>query len=256
MVSYREPDGPGAWTLWEKIAAGRPGFGRPANFADHIDQSKWESFTATLRDPTFLHLLRDFTGNVPGEGGLITFPNSNWLASIVIPFQPHFIGQPAEVSVVWGYGLSVDAPGNFVEKPMSACSGREIMTEVLGHLHAGADAPRILETTTCIPCMMPFITGQFLPRGPGDRADILPPGTRNLAFTGQFCELPDDVVFTVEYSIRSAQVAVYALLGLDRQPPAIYKGGFRSSRSLQGIQGIARYSFLRGGHLGFAGCAH
>ncbi len=216
----------GAWTLWEKIAAGRPGFGRPANFADHIDQSKWESFTATLRDPTFLHLLRDFTGNVPGEGGLITFPNSNWLASIVIPFQPHFIGQPAEVSVVWGYGLSVDAPGNFVEKPMSACSGREIMTEVLGHLHAGADAPRILETTTCIPCMMPFITGQFLPRGPGDRADILPPGTRNLAFTGQFCELPDDVVFTVEYSIRSAQVAVYALLGLDRQPPAIYKGVF------------------------------
>lgn len=216
----------GAWSLWEKIAAGRPGFGHPANFADHVDQSKWESFTATLRDPTFLHLLRDFTGNVPGEGGLITFPNSNWLASIVIPFQPHFIDQPAEVSVVWGYGLAVDAPGNFVKKPMSACSGREIMTEVLGHLHAGADASRILETTTCIPCMMPFITSQFLPRGPGDRADVVPQGTRNLAFTGQFCELPDDVVFTVEYSVRSAQVAVYALLGLDRQPPAIYKGIF------------------------------
>lgn len=216
----------GAWSLWEKIAAGRPGFGHPANFADHVDQSKWESFTATLRDPTFLHLLRDFTGNVPGEGGLITFPNSNWLASIVIPFQPHFIDQPAEVSVVWGYGLAVDAPGNFVKKPMSACSGREIMTELLGHLHAGADASRILETTTCIPCMMPFITSQFLPRGPGDRADVVPQGTRNLAFTGQFCELPDDVVFTVEYSVRSAQVAVYALLGLDRQPPAIYKGIF------------------------------
>ena len=216
----------GAWTLWEKIAAGRPGFGRPANFADHVDQSKWESFTATLRDPTFLHLVRDFTGNVPGEGGLITFPNSNWLASIVIPFQPHFIGQPAEVSILWGYGLAVDAAGNFVEKPMSACSGREIIAEVLGHLHAGADAPRILETTTCIPCMMPFITSQFLPRGPGDRADIVPQGNHNLAFMGQFCELPDDVVFTVEYSIRSAQVAVYALLGLDRKPPAIYKGVF------------------------------
>ena len=34
----------------------------------------------------------------------------------------------------------------------------------------------------------------------------------------------DDVVFTVEYSVRSAQAAVYSLLGLDRQPPAVYKG--------------------------------
>jgi myosin-crossreactive antigen len=38
--------------------------------------------------------------------------------------------------------------------------------------------------------------------------------------------LPDDVVFTVEYSIRSAQAAVYALLGLKREPPAVYMGKF------------------------------
>jgi hypothetical protein len=24
-------------------------------------------------------------------------------------------------------------PGNFVKKPMSACTGREIMTEIVGH---------------------------------------------------------------------------------------------------------------------------
>jgi oleate hydratase len=36
--------------------------------------------------------------------------------------------------------------------------------------------------------------------------------------------LPDDVVFTVEYSIRSAQTAVYALMGLPLKPPAVYKG--------------------------------
>ena len=40
------------------------------------------------------------------------------------------------------------------------------------------------------------------------------------------CELPDDVVFTVEYSIRSAQTAVYDLLGLNRKPPAVYKGQY------------------------------
>lgn len=35
-----------------------------------------------------------------------------------------------------------------------------------------------------------------------------------------------DVVFTVEYSIRSAQTAVYTLLGLNRTPPPVYKGQF------------------------------
>jgi oleate hydratase len=38
--------------------------------------------------------------------------------------------------------------------------------------------------------------------------------------------LPDDVVFTVEYSIRSAQTAVYRLLGIDRAPPPVYQGKF------------------------------
>ena len=54
----------------------------------------------------------------------------------------------------------------------------------------------------------------------------MPEGSSNLAFIGQFCELPEDVVFTVEYSIRSAQTAVYALLGLEREPPAVYQGEF------------------------------
>jgi oleate hydratase len=215
-----------AWALWEKIATGRPEFGRPWVFDAHIDESKWVSFTATLRTPTLLRMVRDFTGNVPGEGGLITFAQSNWLASIVIPHQPHFLGQPDGASVLWGYGLSVDKPGNFVKKPMSACSGREIMTEILGLLRIETEANEILENTTCIPCMMPFITSQFLRREIGDRPQVVPAGTKNLAFIGQFCELPNDVVFTVEYSIRSAQTAVYTLLGLNREPPAVYQGKY------------------------------
>jgi oleate hydratase len=72
--------------------------------------------------------------------------------------------------------------------------------------------------------MMPFITAQFLPRGAGDRPPIVPLGATNFAFIGQFCEQPDDVVFTVEYSIRAAQTAVYDLLDIDRKPPAVYHG--------------------------------
>jgi oleate hydratase len=41
----------GSWALWEKIAAGQTQFGHPSNFSDHIDQSKWMSFTTTLHDP-------------------------------------------------------------------------------------------------------------------------------------------------------------------------------------------------------------
>lgn len=158
---------------------------------------------------------------------MITFADSPWLASIVVPYQPHFIGQPADVGVFWGYGLSVDRLGTFVKKPMAACTGREIMTEVMGHLRLTEEAQQwILETATCIPCMMPFITSQFLPSEKGDRPDVIPEGSGNLAFVGQFCELPDDVVFTVEYSVRSAQTAVYRLLGLKRGPPPVYKGTF------------------------------
>jgi oleate hydratase len=74
--------------------------------------------------------------------------------------------------------------------------------------------------------MMPFITSQFLPRSKGDRPHVVPEDSKNLAFIGQYCELPDDVVFTVEYSIRSPQTAVYSLLGLERRPPAVYKGQY------------------------------
>lgn len=128
------------------------------------------------------------------------------------------------MNVFWGYGLKVDKPGDFVRKAMSACTGKEILTEVLGHLRIEEEAGRILETSICIPCMMPFITSQFLRREQGDRPQVVPEGWINLAFVGQFCELPDDVVFTVEYSVRAAQTAVYSLLGLNRKPPAVYKG--------------------------------
>jgi len=228
----------GSWALWEKIAAGQTQFGHPSNFADHIEQSKWMSFTTTVHDRTFFRLIRDLTGNVPGEGGLITFPESSWLASIVLPHQPHFIGQPEGVEVFWGYGLFVDIPGNFVKKPMSACTGREIMMEIIGHLRVSEQGSMILDTCTCIPCMMPFITSQFLPRSKGDRAMVRPDGSKNLAFVGQYCELPEDVVFTVEYSIRSAQTAVYSLLNLNKQIPAVYKGQFNPRVLLEAFRAL------------------
>ena len=51
-------------------------------------------------------------------------------------------------------------------------------------------------------------------------------GWRNLGFVGQFVELPDDVVCTVEYSVRSAQEAVSRPLDLKTAPTPVYRGQF------------------------------
>ena len=214
----------GSFALWERIARRRPEFGRPAVFDDRIDESKWLSFTVTLKDPTFFNLMEKFTGNSPGTGALVTFTDSNWLMSVVLAYQPHFFNQPQDVQVFWGYGLYVDKPGNFVKKKMADCNGEEIMTELCSHLRFTQDLPKILQSANCIPCMMPYITSQFLTRAKGDRPQVVPDGWKNLAFVSQFCEQPDDVVFTVEYSVRAAQTAVYTLLGLNKSAIPVYDG--------------------------------
>ena len=71
---------------------------------------------------------------------------------------------------------------------------------------------------------MPFITSQFLTREKGDRPNVIPEGSTNLALLGQFVEIKRDTVFTVEYSVRGAQMAVHELMGTNRKPKDIYMG--------------------------------
>lgn len=210
----------GGWALWEKLAQGRPEFGNPSAFNSSIAESMWESFTVTLKDSAFFDKMRAFSGNEPGTGGLVTFKDSNWLMSIVLAHQPHFANQPADVQVFWGYALFPDRIGDFVAKPMSECSGEEILRELCGHLRFDLDA---VASANCIPCRMPYITSMFMPRAHSDRPLPVPENSRNLAFVSQFVEIPDDVVFTVEYSVRAAQMAVYQLLDVQREVPPILR---------------------------------
>jgi myosin-crossreactive antigen len=154
----------------------------------------------------------------PGTGGLVTFKDSNWLMSIVLACQPHFPNQAAGVQVFWGYSLFPDRVGNFVPKPMAECHGAEILRELCGHLRFD---PETVESANCIPCRMPYITSMFMPRVRSDRPLPVPRGSKNFAFISQFVEIADDVVFTVEYSVRAAQMAVYELLGIDRKIPPV-----------------------------------
>ena len=61
-----------------------------------------------------------------------------------------------------------------------------------------------------------------MPRTKGDRPDVIPDGSTNFAFLGQFAETPRDTVFTTEYSVRTAMEAVYGLLGVARGVPEVW----------------------------------
>jgi oleate hydratase len=229
----------GSWQLWETLAAKRPGLGDPSVFDSSVQDSTWESFTVTTKDPVFFTLMEELSGSEAGKGGLITFKDSNWLLTIVLNHQPHFREQPADTFVWWGYALFPDKEGDFVEKPMSQCTGREILDEVLQHLRFDK-SQQILDGSIVIPAMMPYITSQFLVRKAGDRPDVVPPTSTNLAFIGQYAEVPDDVVFTVEYSVRTAWTGVATLLKLDRQPPPVYKGQHDPKVLIDALQTLHR----------------
>ena len=73
-----------------------------------------------------------------------------------------------------------------------------------------------------IPCMMPYITAFFMPRRDGDRPAVVPQGSVNFAFLGQFAETARDTIFTTEYSVRTGMESVYTLLNIDRGVPEVW----------------------------------
>ena len=216
------------WNLWKKVAFKDTAFGKPEVFCSDIDKTKWESYTITAKGSKMRKLLesyaeREFLPNKTATGGIITVKDSSWLLSVTVNRQPQFKNQPADTTVAWAYALFPDNKGDFIDKKMSECSGRELLQELLYHFGIDEeDMAAYVDECKVIPAMMPYITSQFMPRVPGDRPEVIPEGSVNLAFLGQFCEIKDDCVFTVEYSVRSAIMAVYGFLNLEKPVPEIY----------------------------------
>jgi oleate hydratase len=213
----------GSWRLWEKLAEKRPSLGNPWNFTSHVDKTKWVVFTVTSRDSTFFDLFEKKTGNKPGLSDLVTLKDSGWLMSVQVPAQPHFSNQPKDVNVWLGYGLNSNTNGDYVKKPITECSGEEILTEICHQFGFEKDLPHILETSICIPSLEPYACAQFLPRRRSDRPEIIPKDSSNLAFIGQFVE-SGECVFLVEDSIRTGQTAVYKFLHVEKKIQPIFKG--------------------------------
>jgi oleate hydratase len=214
----------GDWSVWSQLASRSSKFGTPSNFCPHTAESSLETFTVTLRSSEFFRLLIKITQDQPGYGKHISILGSNWGLSISIPHQPVFADQPDNVQVFWGFSLLPDREGDYIKKPLFSCTGAEIMIELLSHLQFPIES--ILPASITIPCIFPQATSIMLPRAGGDRPAVIPSESTNLAFVGQYVEIPDDTVFSMEYSVRSAQMAVFGLMGIAKAPKKITRGCF------------------------------
>ena len=219
----------GGWDMWKKIAAQDPAFGHPDKFCSHPEMSNWMSATVTTLDERIVPYLKNickrdpFSGKVV-TGGIVTVRDSGWLMSWTFNRQPQFRDQPKGQLVGWIYGLFSDRSGNYVHKAMRECTGKEICMEWLYHLGVPEDQIEDLaeHSANTVPCMMPYITAFFMPRAAGDRPDVVPEGSVNFAFLGQFAETKRDTIFTTEYSMRTGMEAVYTLLNIDRGVPEVW----------------------------------
>ena len=221
-----------SWKLWENLAKQDPDFGHPDVFCENLPERSWfVSATTTLKNkklaPYFERLTKRslYDGKV-NTGGIITIVDSNWELSFTIHRQPHFKSQNPDEIVVWIYALYSDTEGNYIKKRVVDCSGKEIAEELLYHL--GVPESQISELASeenmnTVPVYMPYITSYFMPRHSGDRPAVVPDGSVNIAFIGNFAESPTrDTVFTTEYSVRTAMEAVYTLLNVDRGVPEVF----------------------------------
>ncbi len=207
----------GVFTLWEKLAALDPKFGHPEKFISWPETTRWISFFVTLVDyPDFVDYIEKVSGDKRGTGGGVTVKDSGWDLGFIIHSKPFFPNQPDNADVFWAYGLRGNNVGDYVKKPMVECTGNEILTEFLYHVGYGDRSEEFLAHAKVSLAGMPYITSQFMPRAIGDRPRVIPDGCVNLGLLGQFVEVDDDCVFTVETSVRTAMEAVYGLLRLDK----------------------------------------
>ena len=224
----------GSWQLWKNLSAQDAAFGKPEKFCENIPEANWViSGTITLIDDKVTPYIEKISKKDPHSGSIVTsgpvsIKDSNWLLGYSISRQPHFHQQKKNELVVWVYGLFSDKPGNYVNKKITECTGIELCEEWLYHI--GVPEQEIAEIAThsanTIPCRMPYITSYFMPRALGDRPLVVPEGSQNLAFIGNYAETVRDTVFTTEYSVRTAMEAVYTLLNVDRGVPEVFGSAF------------------------------
>ena len=221
-----------SWDLWKNIAsqASNGEFGNPDKFCSNVDLTNWMSATIEVSDENIIkHIInickRDPRKGKVTTGGIVTVKDSteNWYLSWTINRQPQFKSQNKNSILVWVYALNTNKPGNFIEKAIKTCTGKEICEEWLYHIGIPTnEIEKYADKCNTTTCYMPYINAFFQPREEKDRPLVVPKESINFAFVGQFAETPRDTIFTTEYSIRTGMEAVYTLLKVDRAVPEVW----------------------------------
>jgi oleate hydratase len=239
------------FTFWKNIAKKDPKFGNPDKFLGKIDQTKWMSFFPTIKGyPEFVQRIERLTGSIAGMGGAVTLRDSSWDISFVLHHKPFFPDQAPDEDVFWADGLYGERPGDYIKKPMSECTGEEIMTEFLYQLNMLDMKDEVLKHCYVSTCMMPYIGAHFMPRKMSDCPNYVPDGCTNLGFLGQYVEHPGDASFTVELSVRTAMETVYQLTGLEKDVLEVYPSRYdvrymvERIKRFAGIEGEVRVEDL------------
>ena len=221
-----------SWDLWKNIAAQATNgeFGNPDKFCENVDETNWMSATVEVSDENIINHIIDICKRDPRKGkvttgGIVTVKDStdNWYLSWTINRQPQFKSQKKNSVLVWVYALNTNKPGNFINKPIKLCTGKEVCEEWLYHIGIpNNEIEECAEKCNTTTCYMPYINAFFQPREEKDRPLVVPKESINFAFIGQFAETPRDTIFTTEYSIRTGMEAVYTLLNIDRAVPEVW----------------------------------
>ena len=227
-VVINESPQKGFFSVWEKLAARDEKFGHPEKFTTNIDKTKWMSAFVTVKGcKEFCATIREKYG-YPKDSttGAISIMDSGWDISAVL-YDKYFAEQADDEDILWFDGLYGERNGDYIKKPMAECNGDEVLQEFLYHMGMLDWYERLKGKTYVSLSMMPYITSQFMPRNSkGDRPRVIPQGSKNYAFIGQYVELDGDVVFTVETSVRTAMMAAYGLSGIDRKVLPLYQGQY------------------------------
>ena len=227
-VTTNRSEEKGMFSVWQKLAARDAKFGHPEKFCTNVEKSKWMSTMVVVKGyKEFCAKFREKYG-YPKDcvTGAISIMDSSWDISFVL-YDKYYPNQADDEDVFWFDGLWGERVGDYIKKPMADCTGEEVLQEFLYHVGMLDEYETLRAHSYISLTMMPYITSQFMPRNSkGDRPHVIPEGSKNYAFVGQYVELDGDVVFTVETSVRTAMMAAYGLTGIDRKVLPLYQGQY------------------------------
>lgn len=217
------------YRLWERLSEKNSAFKNPSLFFDEFDGQMSEEFTITLSNRLLPELIDKVTCGALGNDGVIVLDNSSWKFTICAVPSTHFKNQSEDTAVIWGTAARFDREGERSGKPMTECSGAEILYELISCFNLDEVWDDIRETViNVIPCHRKYDKAYLAPVS--SKLEIIPTGIENFAISGDFADLDNGTVFAEEYAVTTARTAAYRLM---RTSKKVYQTKGSSCRSIK-----------------------